>query len=75
MPAPTDINALPLILYDADLCALLDINDRTLQRLRKHGVFQIPELPKLDRRHRYSRRDVEAYLNRESGLTMTRRRA
>jgi hypothetical protein len=67
------------VLFDADVCRELRISHTTLKRLRKHGAFPIPELPALDKRHRYSRRDVEAYLNREGcqrpSLVMRRRTA
>jgi hypothetical protein len=65
MAATHDISELPAVLYDADLCALLEISLRTLKRHRRLNIFPISELPRLDRRHRYSRRDVEAFLNRE----------
>ena len=40
-----------------------------MQRL---GIWPIPEiLPRLDRRRRYAKRDVEAYLNREPVGRMT----
>ena len=64
-----------LVLFDRDVCALLGISGTTLKKLRRLGAFPIPELPALDKRHRYSRRDLDAYVNRETGLTMARRRA
>ncbi len=71
------VNALPTILYDRDVCVLLDISLTTLKKLRRQHVFPIPELPKLDKRHRYSRRDVERYLDGETrgSLSLARRRA
>ena len=56
--------ALPLICYDDDICRVLEISRTTLKRLRKNGAFPIPELPPLDRRHRYARADVLAYVGR-----------
>ena len=53
------------VLLDADICRELRISLTTLKRLRRHGAFPIPELPPLDKRHRYARRDVDAYLARE----------
>jgi predicted site-specific integrase-resolvase len=73
--APIDVNALPLILYDDDLCEVLDISRTTLRKLRKHGALPIPELQALDKRHRYSRADVLAYANRQTPLAAVRRRA
>jgi hypothetical protein len=57
---------IPAVCYEKDLIRLQIIDSkRQLQKLRKAGAFPIPELPKLDRRHRYSRRDVIAFLERE----------
>lgn len=55
----------PPVMFDADVCDELRISVRTLKRLRRARVFPIPELPSLDKRHRYARRDVEAYIARE----------
>ena len=55
----------PTVLLDADICRELRISLTTLKRLRRHGAFPIPELPSLDKRHRYARRDVDAFLARE----------
>lgn len=55
----------PAVLFDKDVCAELRISLRTLKRRRRAGAFPIPELPSLDRRHRYARRDVDAFLSRE----------
>jgi predicted site-specific integrase-resolvase len=64
------------VLFDEDLCAELRISRRTLKRLRRAGAFPIPELPSLDKRHRYARRDVEAFLSRETeSLFLARKRA
>ena len=75
MAAPSDINALPLVLHDEHLCELLGISARTLRKLRRLRALPIPELPTLDKRHRYSRADVEAFLNREGSARLARRRA
>lgn len=61
---PIDANTLPLVLFDADLCALLGISQRTLKRRRRLKTFPIVELPAIDRRHRYGRADVLAFINR-----------
>lgn len=55
----------PSVLFDEDLCAELRISRTTLKRLRRARALPIAELPSLDKRHRYSRRDVEAFLSRE----------
>jgi predicted site-specific integrase-resolvase len=61
---------LPLVLFDADLCRALRVSHTTLKRLRRHGALQIPELPALDKRHRYARGDVERFLARETRPAM-----
>lgn len=63
---PPDIEAIrPAVLFDDDICAELRISRDTLKRLRRRKQFPIPELPALDKRHRYARRDVDAYLARK----------
>jgi hypothetical protein len=59
---------IPLVCTDADLVRVIPgLKLKTIQRLRKHRGFPIPEiLPQLDRKHRYARRDVLAYLSREN---------
>ena len=60
-----DWNDLPPVLLDADLCRVLRMKPRTLKRRREHKAFPIRELPALDRKHRYSRSDVIAFLERQ----------
>ena len=59
----TDEQGIPLVCFDADVCRILRVSLRQLKRLRQHG-FPIPELPRLDRHHRYSGEDVRAFLTR-----------
>ena len=55
------------VYFDEDLDVLLKVKPRTRRRLQKQGAWPIPEiLPRLDRRRRYARRNVLAYLNRET---------
>jgi Helix-turn-helix domain len=74
---PTVADEIPLVCFDADICRLLNLTPRTLRKLRTRGCFPIAELPRLDRLHRYAKRDVEAFLNRETvgRLAVVRRRA
>jgi hypothetical protein len=65
----------PAVFFDPDVCAALRISLTTLKRLRRARVFPIPELPALDKRHRYARADIEAFVNRETMATLARRRA
>ena len=64
----------PAVSYDEDLVRLRIVDSiRQLQKLRKQRVFPIPELPRLDRKHRYARPDVISYLNRELPVRTIRR--
>lgn len=59
---------IPPVAYDEDLVRLRVVESkRTLQKQRRAGTFPIPELPRTDRRRRYSRRDVIAFLERRQG--------
>jgi hypothetical protein len=55
---------LPPVLFDKDVCALLDLSPRTLKRRRANGTFPIPTLPAIDRKNRTGRPDMVAYLER-----------
>jgi hypothetical protein len=67
---------IPPVCFDEDFCRIFDTSLRTVQKSRKAGTFPIPELlPRLDKRHRYSRRDVIAFLEREHQAWPARRRA
>lgn len=65
----------PDVFLDPDICAALRIGLTTLKKLRRLGAFPIPELPALDKRHRYARQDVIAYLSRTTTPALVRRRA
>lgn len=65
----------PIVLFDQDVCELLGIGLTTLKKLRRAGAFPIPELRTLDKRHRYARADVEAYVSRETTSLATPRAA
>lgn len=41
----------------------IDISYRTAQRLVAEGTFPVPELTRVGRKHRYSERDIERYLD------------
>lgn len=65
------------VLFFAEVCADLRMSQTTGKRLKRAGAFPIPEiLPRLDRKDRYSSRDVEAFKAREGGgVRLVRRRA
>lgn len=50
------------VLFLDDLTSLLRVSRATIERRRREGSFPIPELGRLDRRPRWSRRTVERYL-------------
>lgn len=56
------------VYFIEDLCRVLHVSRRTIQRLRRYGAFPIPELSALDKRPRWSGRDVLAYLERQDQL-------
>ena len=59
---------IPPVCFDDDLCRILDLKQRTLQKRRAQHIFPIPELlPRLDKRRRYGRADVIRFLEREDG--------
>lgn len=60
------IDELPLVWFDEHVGFAIDASATTLRKLRRLGAFPIPELPQIDKRHRYARADVVAYLNGET---------
>jgi hypothetical protein len=59
-PAATDV------LFIDDLADALRTSRSTIERLRRHRSFPIPELPSLDKRPRWSRVAVERFLAGEA---------
>lgn len=62
------------ILFLEDVCRELRVNRRTVERLRRYGAFPIKELRPLDKRPRWSRAAVDAYLADEQAPPLTTRR-
>lgn len=69
----TTTESLPLILFDADLCALFSISRTTLRKLRRLGAFPIAPMPALDKRARYSRSAVERFIEGGGAMSLRRR--
>lgn len=70
-PAAEEI---PLVCFIDDLCRVLRVSRTTVEKLRRHQVFPIPELlPALDKRPRWSRDAVQAFL--ASGRRLSLRRS
>ncbi len=59
------MSALPLVCFVEDVCDALRLSRRSFERLLRHGAFPVPELPRMDRRHRWSGAAVQAFI--ESG--------
>lgn len=53
---------LPAVCFIDDVCTALRLSRRTAERLLRHGAFPIPELPRLDRKHRWSGAAVQQFL-------------
>jgi len=64
------------VLFIDDVATELRVSRRTIEKLRRHDAFPIPEMPSLDKRPRWSSDAVEAFKaeQREHGNTVTRRR-
>jgi len=70
----TELADRPAVLFLDDLCRELRIGRTTVARLRRHGCFPIKELPSLDKRPRWSRAAVDAYLAETQTQAPRRRR-
>ncbi len=73
--APQDrrLASMPDVLSLADLCALLDCSDDTIRRRLAAGIFPIAPLPSIDRRPRWSKRDVARWLDADTRASVPRR--
>lgn len=73
----TETTEKPDILFQKDLARELRCSERTILTRRKNGTLPIPELPYIDKRPRWSRKDVERYLAGENrpAILMRKRRA
>ena len=59
---PGEIATEGLVLFLEDVAALLRVSRSTIERRRRQGTFPIPELPPLDRRPRWSRTEVQRFI-------------
>lgn len=55
-------DTVPAVCFVEDVARILRTSRRTIDRLRRHGCFPVPELPSLDKRPRWAGADVERYL-------------
>lgn len=61
------------VLFIADLARILRVSRDTIDRRLKAGSFPIPELPRIDSRHRWSVDAVERYLDGRGWIVSRRR--
>jgi hypothetical protein len=64
----------PAVLFIDDLVRELRVSRRVIERLRRHRAFPIKELASLDKRPRWSRAAVEAFLADEQSPSAFRRK-
>lgn len=72
----TDDDApIPAVCFLDDVARALRMSRRTLEKRRRAGVFPIRELPRLDKRPRWSGADVREFLatKRRNGFAVRRR--
>jgi hypothetical protein len=63
---------LPPVCFIDDVARAIKTSRRTIERRRKHGAFPIPELPGVDKRPRWSREDVQRYLEGQRKFPLRR---
>lgn len=59
------LGQVPDVCFIEDVCRALKISRSTVERLRRHGAFPIPEMLALDARPRWSGTKVRAFRERE----------
>jgi hypothetical protein len=65
----------PGVYFIAEVALRLKVSRRTIEKLRRHRCFPIPELPSLDKRPRWARVEIEKFLASGSVLKLRRRSA
>jgi hypothetical protein len=61
----TDLSQIPLVCYEKDLADILGTSERQIRRLRQHGGPLPREAPRVDRKHRWYRGEVIAFLENQ----------
>lgn len=67
------LEPLPQVCFVEDVCQALRLSRRTFERLLRHGAFPVPELPRLDRRHRWSGAAITAFIETGANQLVTGR--
>ena len=66
MNAEVEPVVIPAVCFIDDLARILRTSRRTIEKLRRHRAFHIPELPSIDKRPRWSGEAVRRFLDREA---------
>jgi hypothetical protein len=69
---PSHLDAIPAVCFIEDLTRWLGVSRTTIERLRRHDCFPIPEIPSLDKRPRWAGLAVRRFI--EQGDTGQRLR-
>jgi hypothetical protein len=64
----------PAVCFLEDLSRILRVSRRTLDRRRRHGALPIRELPRIDKRPRWSGAEVQKFLEGQSELPVSWRK-
>ena len=67
-------DGIPDVCFIPDVCRALRVSRRTVERLLRHGAFPIPEMPALDKKHRWSGARVRQFRDDKTAARVGRRR-
>jgi hypothetical protein len=68
------VSTIPDVCFLEDVARALRTSRSTVKRLRACGTFPIPELPSIDKRPRWSGKDVREFIDNQSVSTSRRLR-
>lgn len=66
---------IPAVCFIDDVARILRTSRRTIEKLRRHRAFHIPELPSIDKRPRWSGKDVREFIDNNQSMPRRLRRA
>lgn len=61
--------SIPAVCFIDDVARILRTSRRTIEKLRRHRCFHIPELPSIDKRPRWSGEAVKRFLDGQRPLS------
>ena len=75
-PTQVTLEALevPAVCFAEDVCRILRLSRTSLEKLRRHGAFPIPEMRSLDKRPRWSGAAVIDFMREQADPFARRRR-